>query len=291
MKSDLEEKKIRGTHLFPFQHYKMTTNIGNIFVPYHWHGEIEIICVIKGQLSLLIDGSNYILNPNDIYFINSGQLHQISSISIEISYYAYVFSIDSLFFEGNDFCQSAYLNPLMKDHFFPSFITENNPCYKKVWKEVNELITINEEQPPAYQLITKAALYKIIAYLEQDKLFIPQPHSTEDNTSTLSSHIKELLLYIQSNYTRKIYLSEGAELLHMSPKYFCSYFTSTFGKSFTNYINHFRVEQACLLLITTNMPIMEIAFDVGFENFSYFIRKFKCITGYTPNAYRSTYQM
>jgi AraC-like DNA-binding protein len=72
----------------------------------------------------------------------------------------------------------------------------------------------------------------------------------------------------------------------MSPKYFSSFFSKTFTISFVQFINNYRIDQACILLKTTDLPILEIAFEVGFENISYFTKKFKELKGYTPKEYR-----
>ena len=55
-KNNLYENRLHGDLLFPFQHYTMTTTTCNIFVPYHWHKEIEIILLTKGEVELLLDG-------------------------------------------------------------------------------------------------------------------------------------------------------------------------------------------------------------------------------------------
>ena len=52
------------------------------------------------------------------------------------------------------------------------------------------------------------------------------------------------------------------------------------------YINQKKVEKAQLLLITDNMTVKEIAYSLGFNDHSYFIRFFKKVTGLTPNQYR-----
>ncbi|RGH43394.1 AraC family transcriptional regulator [Prevotella sp. AM42-24] len=51
---------------------------------------------------------------------------------------------------------------------------------------------------------------------------------------------------------------------------------------------HCKLEIAELLLITDNQPIKEIAYDLGYNDHSYFIRLLKKITGITPMAYRKS---
>lgn len=58
------------------------------------------------------------------------------------------------------------------------------------------------------------------------------------------------------------------------------------GMSHLQYINRKKIDRAELLLITGDQPIKEIAYDLGYNDHSYFIRLFKKITGITPMAYR-----
>ena len=74
--------------------------------------------------------------------------------------------------------------------------------------------------------------------------------------------------------------------MHMTPKYFSNYFSNTLFISFVQYLNRYRIEQAAILLQTTSLPVMEVGFEVGYENFSYFIRRFKEFQGCTPSDYR-----
>ena len=60
----------------------------------------------------------------------------------------------------------------------------------------------------------------------------------------------------------------------------------TFGLPPLQYINKKKVERAELLLITEDLSNKEIAYDLGYNEHSYFIRLFKKVTGITPMAYR-----
>jgi YesN/AraC family two-component response regulator len=53
------------------------------------------------------------------------------------------------------------------------------------------------------------------------------------------------------------------------------------------YINKKKVEKAQLLLFSTDKPVKEIAYVMGFSDHSYFIRLFRKLTGLTPQEYRT----
>lgn len=52
-----------------------------------------------------------------------------------------------------------------------------------------------------------------------------------------------------------------------------------------DYVNQYRIEQACHQLLTTDFPITEVAFNCGFNDSSYFIKVFKKYKGTTPKKY------
>jgi len=98
------------------------------------------------------------------------------------------------------------------------------------------------------------------------------------------------MTHIQENYMRKMTIDELAELVKLSTSYFSKVFKSIFEKTTVEYINEYRIEKACLLLTQTDDKIIDIAFSVGFDNFSYFIRKFKALKGITPSTYRHNHR-
>lgn len=286
MKNDLEEKKVHGTQLFPFQYYHARTDGAKLMVPYHWHDNVEIFFVEAGEFSLMVEGCGYSGHEGECFFFNPGQLHQLSSVREGSTYFSFVFSLQSLDFRESDYVQTTLLDPLRQEWQFPLRITTEESCYPALREELWALRTLSEEKPPVYQLLIKVSLYRIIALLEQNHLFVPWSRPAGKEQSPTSTRLKKLLQYVALHYRERIPLEKAAAIMHMSPKYFCSYFTATFYISFVQYLNRYRIEQACVLLETTDLSVMEVGFEVGFENFSYFIRKFKEIQGCTPSVYR-----
>jgi AraC-like DNA-binding protein len=93
--------------------------------------------------------------------------------------------------------------------------------------------------------------------------------------------------FIWNNYTKKISLKEIAEASGLSAPYFSTIFKDEMGENLSSYLNRLRVEKSATMLVTTNMPISEIASACGFEDQSWFSKIFKSYTGYTPGKYRA----
>lgn len=286
----LQEFRDRGSFLFPFQHYKMSNPCGSLFVPYHWHDEIEILYCLKGQVTLLISGISYEMKKGSLFFINSTELHQIVSTDPSMSYYAYVFPLEHLQFSTPDHCQTRYLKPLMeKALLFPTELTFDQSCYGDVCREMETIIRVNEAKSCAYQLITKASLLKIISLLAEGRLLNDAPSGIQNSIAGSDLTMRSIMNWLEQHFSEKITLEWISDSFHMSPKYFSRYFKKHFQTTFSEYLNHIRIENACILLLGSDKSVADIAFACGFENTSYFIRKFREFTGKTPLSYRSLY--
>ena len=71
---------------------------------------------------------------------------------------------------------------------------------------------------------------------------------------------------------------------------FCRYFKKLTHKTFTHFVNEFRVVHACKLLSEQQLPISEVCFESGFNNLSHFNKSFKKITEKSPTEYRKDFR-
>lgn len=76
------------------------------------------------------------------------------------------------------------------------------------------------------------------------------------------------------------------ELLNMSPNYLSDMIKKETGQSAQQHIQEFIIERAKNLLLSTNNPITQIAYDLGFEYPQHFSKLFKNKTGLSPNSFR-----
>ncbi|MCL2809165.1 MAG: AraC family transcriptional regulator [Treponema sp.] len=100
------------------------------------------------------------------------------------------------------------------------------------------------------------------------------------------SALRKAERYIWMHYTRKLSLKEIATASGLSAPYFSTVFKEEMGENLSNYLNRLRVEKAASLLVSTSLPISEIAVTCGFEDQSWFSKIFRNNTGFTPGKYR-----
>lgn len=101
--------------------------------------------------------------------------------------------------------------------------------------------------------------------------------------------IKEILSYIKQNYNENITLNDLAQKSNLNSKYLCTVFKQLTGKTPIDYLIYYRIECACEQLVFTDNSITEIALACGFNDISYFIKKFHKLKHTTPLKYRETF--
>lgn len=94
--------------------------------------------------------------------------------------------------------------------------------------------------------------------------------------------------YIKEHLADKLTLEDAAEHVSLSKSYFCRILKDELGYTFTEYVNHLRIERAKLYLRDSTMSIADIAYAVGFDDQSYFTRIFKKLTNTSPGQYRKS---
>ncbi len=100
--------------------------------------------------------------------------------------------------------------------------------------------------------------------------------------------MQKALRYINANYAEEITLESVAAAVKLSPTYFSKLFSEEMGCRFTAYMNSVRVERAKLLLRDTDIPLVDIAGMVGYEDQSYFTKVFRRVAGLSPGKYRES---
>ncbi len=91
--------------------------------------------------------------------------------------------------------------------------------------------------------------------------------------------------YLLEHYRESIEIDALARLIHRSPSYAAALFKEVYGQSPIRYMHQLRVQEACSLLIHSDMSITHIADYLGYYDTSYFYRMFKKHTGFSPSDY------
>ncbi len=278
---ELKENKPHGTKDDPFSTYHIE-NAGRSFqIPVHWHDEFEIIYVRSGFLTVSISGESYIGKTGEAFVVSPGNLHLMGSQTGTVDYYTFLFPLKYISFRTDDMLDEKLLEPLNSGHLMIC------PRVKDTAKELCEqLIEIYEakndetESKITAQIKTKIILLQFILEMWKKGFVI------ENDTSGRNTIEKEMVSYIQQNFTGKISLREFGEQFHLSEKYISRYFKEHFHITLSQYVTYLRLEHAKQLLQDTDIPVTDVAMQSGYQNVSYFIRSFQKAYAVSPLKYR-----
>ncbi len=285
MKSQLSFKELKkpGTSKYPFEKFDIISDQTRQFATNHWHDEIEIVYVTNGCINITINSKEFIGKSGDIFIVNSGEMHEIYGSGTPLEYCAFVFDFDMLTFRKDDFAQQNYIEPMLRGKMqFFNRVKSSEKAFEML-KYINE---INSTKPTCYILSTKAVLIQFFALMiEENQIAQVQDLQSNDEKKQL---LKEIVKYIDENYTKEIALKEISRHFYMSPKYFCRFFKNNFNKTFVEHLNDVRIENSIRLLTENNISVTEAAVSCGFCNMSYFTRTFKKKIGCTPSQYKKS---
>lgn len=99
--------------------------------------------------------------------------------------------------------------------------------------------------------------------------------------------IHKVFEYTFQNFKRKVLLTEVASLTNKSVSAFCHYFKKNTKLTYIEFLTQLRISHACSLLKNTELPITEICYESGFQNWANFSTHFKRYAGMSPKAYRT----
>lgn len=103
------------------------------------------------------------------------------------------------------------------------------------------------------------------------------------------NHVSRIKRYIADHINDPITLSQISTEVFLSPNY-CNYvFKSHTGITISDFVLKAKVERAKQLLVNTTMPLVEIAYSLGYKQYSYFSRIFKKEVGISPASFRNAW--
>ena len=279
---ELKENKPHGTKDDPFSIYHIANVKRSFQIPVHWHDEFEIIYVKSGFLTVSISGENYIGKPGDAFVVSPGNLHFMGSQTGNVDYFTFLFPLKYISFRTDDILDDKLLEPLNSGHLIIS--PEIEDTVKEQCEQLVEIYGAKKEESQSKitaQIKTKIILLQFILELWKKGFIV------ENDTSGKNTVEKEMVSYIQQNFTEKILLKEFGEQFHLSEKYISRYFKEHFHITISQYVTYLRLEHAKQLLQDTDIPVTEVAMQSGYQNVSYFIRSFKKTYGMSPLKYRN----
>jgi AraC-like DNA-binding protein len=156
-------------------------------------------------------------------------------------------------------------------------------------KRVADRIEAMEQQSQFERLLTMLNVLNELHQAKDFKILNAEGFAMETQVQD-NGRINLVFNFVKDNFQQQITLEEIADKVSMTVPSFCRYFKKVTNKTFTRFVNEYRVVHASKLLAEKPMGITEICYESGFNNFSYFNKTFKELTGKSASQYRQQYR-
>ena len=273
------EQRRHGEPDFPVQYYRIDLEHPRYEMNLHWHRELEIVRVVRGELSLYLDNTEHLLCESEVAFIGSGVLHRATPR--DCLYECVVFDL-------NQFVRNSPGRVGEYALFVLAGEIENRPVSgeRELIVAVDALFGALLAAEPYHELRAYSAIAEILYLLYRTGRVQKSEHKRSGRRQSMTL----VLDWIENNYTEHVSLAELARVAGSNEKYLCRFFKEYTGNSPVDYVNRLRVERTCLYMAEGDKSITDAAMDCGFNDMSYFCKIFKRYKGLTPREYRRRFE-
>ena len=270
----------------PFRYLKFDYSDGFAGFQFHWHTEIEIHYIVKGNGSFFIDDNEYNVSQGDIVYIGSKLIHSGKSVNNDLLAVCYIIDSSYLLSLNSDNLTDRFISELLNTKISKPVIHTSDMGYNYIKQVLNNIDYCAEQKSIIHQLEIKKYLYDFFIQLYKNNYFVL--NSTTDSIRC-TPIIKKSIRYIQNNMASKLSIDEIASHVGLSTSYFMKMFKQNTKMTCVEYIKSLRLDKATSLLLETNDNILEIAQNCGYSNLSLFNRDFKKAFEITPSQYRKKF--
>ncbi len=250
----------------------------------HKHDFVEMVYVMRGKYTHTIDGKEYIARHGDMVIINYNQTHEIKGegvyvnilmkpeyINVSLANYENAFALLNLS-EFEDFKKTLDKSKTL--------ITFSKNEQGEIENIIEGIIKEKNDCTPGYELAVRSRFNLLLIMI-----FRKMSLNFDNGFDGVS---EKLLHYITLHCGENITLSSVAKMCSYNTSYFSRIFKEYTSKTFTSFLKEARIEKAANLILSTNLKIDEIAFQVGYSDKTKFFAHFKEFKGTTPLKLRKS---
>ena len=254
---------------------------------WHYHQEFELSFITEGSGSRIVGDSVEEFHPGDLIFIGPRIPHvwfpedkhkrQHSGRTLE--------SVYMLF--NNDILPDG-LTDLPEFEHIRNAISLSQRGIRITGDTLNEVSRIMLQLPYMNPIRRLMFFYEIMDHIGKSESFsyLASSEYVKTKFDTTNKRVNLIHEFLMKNYQNEIDLKEVAEIVHMAPASVCRFFKSSTGLTIFEYLNKIKIDYSCQLLLNTDLNIVDISYDCGFNNLSHFNKQFKKFIGNTPTLFR-----
>lgn len=283
MKAKLE--KIEPGFGSSFTVRKFSRIKGSTKPDWHFHPEYEIVYISSGRGKRHIGDHISYFEAGDLIFLGPDLPHFGFTQESSEAHFEIVVQMKKEFL-GKDFFSSPEMQ-MIQQLFERSKqgLSFSGQAKLEIGKRLEAML----EMEGFDRLMELLLVFQQMATSKEYKILNANGFALEVNTQDYE-RMEIILKYIEQEFQDRITLEDVAKRINMTVPAFCRYFKKLTQKTFTQYVNEYRVAYASRLLLNDHLSIAAVSFESGFNNLSHFNKQFKLITGSNPREYRQKHK-
>ena len=259
-----------------------------VHFPKHTHNYVEVIYMCKGTTTHIVDGNRVVLEEGDLLFLNQNAVQEIlpageGDIAINLiilpeffdAAYELMGADDNLL---RDFLVGSLREDTRSVSYLYFHVADILPIQNLMENMIWSVLHNQQNKRSSNQITMGLLILHLLNYM--DKMETGEKRFYQEFVVTV-------LNYVESHYKNGT-LSELAELMGYDVYWLSREIKKRTGKTYKELLQTKRMNQAAYLLTNTRIPVTEIMEKVGYDNSSYFFRKFKERYGVSPKGYRNS---
>lgn len=284
-----KELKSHGNYQFPFLvSYEKLSSYESGSFPWHWHPEIELTLVTKGQMIYKVNRNIFHLQEGQALFGNSNTLHSgYMESQADCTYISVTFDPKLIYGFPHSIISQKYVEPITQDFALSAIHFDgSSPWHQEIISSIQSIACLDREKPVCFELTIIMELQSIwrTLYLYHT----PTPAASAHEQAEYN-RIKEILSYLEQHYTEKISLSDISSHIHLCESECCRIFKHGMNVSLFTFLQEYRIERSIEYLSDPTRSITEIAAMTGFADSNYYSKVFVKLKGCSPREYRKRY--
>ncbi|MBE6607245.1 MAG: AraC family transcriptional regulator [Ruminococcaceae bacterium] len=230
----------------------------------HRHEFFEIEYIISGSGTCTVNGKEYPVEENMIFFMTPADVHRFSSEKSEL--------INIMFS-----CEYVNTEELFR------LTSSSLPCMK-----LTDTHDIRLVEGLLYEIVAcfdRKNIESVLTFLSA--LTVKLTSFAPENDRKLPSDICRVMLYLLERFKEGVRLEDAAQYVGFSSAYLSSLFKKHTGMTFKSYLNSLQFDYAAKMLSFSDKNVQQICYESGFSDYSNFERRFRKRFGCSPKEYRA----
>ncbi|MEE9362238.1 MAG: AraC family transcriptional regulator [Cellulophaga sp.] len=243
----------------------------------HRHDFYFILILKKGYGNHEIDFFSYDVSDYSAFIVRPGQVHKLELRSDSIGF---MIQFNSEFYSPIEKEPNIFLQKASAKNFYQleeSDFTKMNLFLTSIFNEY-------QNRPKEYNEVIKANLR--IFFIELIRLRNNNNEILDKKDLYAQEYLEDFFQLLEKNILSKKQVSQYADMLNLSNYQLNAITKKTLEKTASELINEQLILESKRYLLATSNQINQIAYHMGYEDVSYFIRFFKKHTGFSPEVFR-----